>query len=121
LPVFMKKFKDLPRYFLSEIPNTEDGKAFINELKKYLNPRYKLTVRGQYQSEASKKAGESYPFGAPIKASKCLRVYIADSHRDENLINAAIRNSEHLRIRFKAIRQLEESLNTLRGVTNEQI
>jgi hypothetical protein len=113
--------KELPRYFLSEIPNTEEGKAFINQLKKYLNPRYKLTVRGQYQSEASKQAGERYPFGSPIKASKCLRLYIADTQRDENLVAAAIRNSEHLRIRFKAIRQLEESLNTLRGVSNEQV
>jgi hypothetical protein len=111
----MKKFNDMPRYFLSEIPNTEDGKAFIDELKKYLNPRYKLTVRGQYQSEASKQAGERYPFGAPIKASRCLRLYVEDSAINERLHDAAVRNSEHLRIRFKAIRQLEESLNILRG------
>ena len=105
----------MPRYLLSEIPNTDEGKAFIEQLKKYVNPRYKLTVRGQYQSEESKKKGERYPFGAPIKASRCLRLYVEDGAVNERLHDAAVRNSEHLRIRFKAIRQLEASLQILRG------
>jgi hypothetical protein len=111
----MKAFNDMPRYFLSEIPNTDEGRAFIEQLKQYLNPRYKLTLRGQYQSEESKQAGERYPFGAPIKASRCLRLYVEDGAVNERLHDAAVRNSEHLRIRFKAIRQLEASLQILRG------
>jgi hypothetical protein len=62
------------RYQFAEIPNTEDGKAFIAEMKQYLNPRYKLIVRGQHLAEG--EDWRRYTFGAPISKSKCLRVYI---------------------------------------------
>ena len=41
--------KYIPRYFLKEIPNDEEGRAFIKQLKKYLNKDgWNVRVRGQY-------------------------------------------------------------------------
>lgn len=66
-----------PKYVFSEVPNDEDGQAFIAQLRHYLNnSRYKLRVRGQHL-----KAGEDwrkYEMGQPIDKSTHLRVYVEE-------------------------------------------
>ena len=68
----------------SEIPNTDEGKHFVNLLKKYLNNvSYKLRVRGQYLDDETKKneGWRRYTYGQPIEKSRCLRVYV-DINKD---------------------------------------
>jgi len=63
----------------SEIPNDASGKAFVAQLKEYLNKEsYKMRVRGQYLDEETKKAEgwQKYERGQPIDKSKCLRIYV---------------------------------------------
>ena len=63
----------------SEIPNDASGKAFVAQLKKYLNTEsYSVRVRGQYLSDETKQAEgwRPYSYGQPISKSKCLRVYV---------------------------------------------
>ena len=63
----------------SEIPNDTDGKAFVAQLKQYLNKEsYKIRVRGQYLNEETKQSEgwKRYEMGQPIDKSKCLRVYV---------------------------------------------
>ncbi len=63
----------------SEIPNDASGKAFVAQLKEYLNKAsYKMRVRGQYLDEETKKAEgwQKYERGQPIDKSKCLRIYV---------------------------------------------
>jgi len=63
----------------SEIPNDASGKAFVAQLKEYLNKEsYKMRVRGQYLDEQTKKAEgwQKYERGQPIDKSKCLRIYV---------------------------------------------
>ena len=63
----------------SEIPNDNDGKAFVAQLKQYLNKEsYKMRVRGQYLNEETKQSEgwKRYEMGQPIDKSKCLRVYV---------------------------------------------
>ena len=63
----------------SEIPNDTDGKAFVSQLKKYLNKEsYKIRVRGQYLDDKTKdtEGWRRYEMGQPIDKSKCLRVYV---------------------------------------------
>jgi len=63
----------------SEIPNDTDGKAFVAQLKQYLNKEsYKMRVRGQYLNEETKQSEgwKRYEMGQPIDKSKCLRVYV---------------------------------------------
>ena len=37
------------KYLLSEIPNDDEGKAFVKQLKKYLNKtKWEVKVRGQH-------------------------------------------------------------------------
>ena len=63
----------------SEIPNNTDGKAFVTQLKQYLNREsYKMRVRGQYLNEETKQSEgwQKYERGQPIDKSKCLRIYV---------------------------------------------
>ena len=63
----------------SEIPNNTDGKAFVTQLKQYLNKEsYKMRVRGQYLNEETKQSEgwQKYERGQPIDKSKCLRIYV---------------------------------------------
>jgi len=63
----------------SEIPNDTDGKAFVAQLKQYLNKEsYKIRVRGQYLNDKTKdtEGWRRYEMGQPIDKSKCLRVYV---------------------------------------------
>jgi hypothetical protein len=63
----------------SEIPNDASGRAFVAQLKEYLNTEsYSVRVRGQYLNDATKQAEgwRPYSYGQPISKSKCLRVYV---------------------------------------------
>ena len=67
------------RYTFSEIPNDASGRAFVAQLREYLNTKsYSVRVRGQYLSDETKQAEgwRPYSFGQPISKSKCLRVYV---------------------------------------------
>tara|TARA_X000001382_G_C3160103_1_gene175935 strand:+ start:1033 stop:1311 length:279 start_codon:yes stop_codon:yes gene_type:complete len=72
----MKK-KNLSRYALSQIPNTEEGQLLVALIRKYLNKdRYNIRVRGQGLVK-----GEDWRLhtrGAPLDKSTHLRVYIDD-------------------------------------------
>jgi hypothetical protein len=66
-------------YVFSEIPNTDYGWEFVDNLKRFLNKEsYKIRVRGQYLDEETKKTEgwRRYTYGQPIEKSKCLRVYV---------------------------------------------
>ena len=66
-------------YVFSEIPNDEEGNAFIKNMKQYLNKEsYKIRVKGQYLKDEVKQADgwRPYTYGQPINKSKCLRVYV---------------------------------------------
>ena len=63
----------------SEIPNDASGKAFVAQLKEYLNTdSYSVRVRGQYLNDETKQAEgwRPYSYGQPISKSKCLRIYV---------------------------------------------
>ena len=67
------------RYAFSEIPNDASGRAFVAQLREYLNTEsYSVRVRGQYLNDETKKTEgwRPYSFGQPISKSKCLRVYV---------------------------------------------
>ena len=63
------------RYIFSDIPNDASGRAFVAQLREYLNTdSYKIRVRGQYLVDGEN--WRRYSFGQPIDKSKCLRVYV---------------------------------------------
>ena len=63
------------RYTFSDIPNDASGRAFVAQLREYLNTdSYKIRVRGQYLVDGENWRRNS--FGQPIEKSKCLRVYV---------------------------------------------
>ena len=63
------------RYIFSDIPNDASGRAFVAQLREYLNTdSYKIRVRGQYLIDGEN--WRRYSFGQPIDKSKCLRVYV---------------------------------------------
>ena len=65
-------------YQFCEIPNDDEGKAFVKQLKTYLNKGvYKVRVRGQYL-DTKKYRWEEYTYGAPLYASTHIRVYIEE-------------------------------------------
>jgi len=69
--------KQAPRYQFSEIPNTPDGRAVIEDMKKYLNrDRYQIVVKGQYMNKQARAEWRRYERGQPIAMSTHLRVYI---------------------------------------------
>jgi len=63
------------RMMFQDIPNDASGRAFVAQLREYLNTdSYKIRVRGQYLIDGEN--WRRYSFGQPIDKSKCLRVYV---------------------------------------------
>ena len=63
------------RMMFKDIPNDEGGRAFVAQLREYLNTdSYKIRVRGQYLIDG--EDWKRYSYGQPIEKSKCLRVYV---------------------------------------------
>ena len=63
------------RMMFKDIPNDESGRAFVAQLREYLNTdSYKIRVRGQYLVDGEN--WRRYSYGQPIEKSKCLRVYV---------------------------------------------
>lgn len=70
---------NIPRYQFCEIPNTPEGWALVNSMKKYLNKQgYKLRVKGQHMDAVAKANWRYYERGQPISRSTHLRVYLDD-------------------------------------------
>lgn len=64
-----------PIYLLSEIPNDEEGRAFVKQLKKYLNKStWDIKVRGQHLKQGLN--WKDYRYGQPIDCSTHLRLYV---------------------------------------------
>ena len=73
----MTRKLNLSRYQFAEIPNDEEGLAFVEQLKTYLNKdRYKIDVKGQYMNDEAKANWRKYVYGQPISLSTHLRVYV---------------------------------------------
>tara|TARA_R110002167_G_scaffold359175_1_gene575662 strand:- start:421 stop:792 length:372 start_codon:yes stop_codon:yes gene_type:complete len=84
------------RYVFADIPNDDEGRAFIESLKKYQNKgRYKMLVKGQYMNEEAKKDWRKYSYGAPKSMCTHLRVYFHDAPKFQEL------EREHRREREK--------------------
>ena len=66
------------RQHFEEIPNTPEGWAFVEMMKKHLGKRYILRVRGQHlKPELGANGGwRRYQYGQGIQDSTHLRVYI---------------------------------------------
>lgn len=65
-----------PRYLLRGIPNDSDGRAFIKQLRSYLNrDRWTIRLRGN----APAKDGKVYPYGVPTGQASTLRLYADDT------------------------------------------
>ena len=65
-------------YQFCEIPNDEEGKFFIKQLRKYLNKgRYKVRVRGQYLN-SKKHNWQEHTYGSTLATSTHMRVYISE-------------------------------------------
>jgi hypothetical protein len=63
------------KYLLSEIPNDDEGKAFVKQLKKYLNKtKWEVKVRGQHLKKGLD--WRQYNYGQPIDCSTHLRLYV---------------------------------------------
>mgnify|MGYP001214986885 FL=1 len=63
------------RMMFKDIPNDASGRAFVAQLREYLNTdSYKIRVRGQYLIDG--EDWRRYSYGQPIEKSKCLRVYV---------------------------------------------
>jgi hypothetical protein len=76
----MNKKPNLSRYQFAEIPNNQEGRAFIGQLKAYLNKdRYHVVVKGQHMNDEAKANWRRYESGQPIALSTHLRVYVNDS------------------------------------------
>ena len=66
------------KYQFCEIPNNEEGKAFIQQLRKYLNKgRYKARVKGQYL-DSKKHNWQDYTYGSTLETSTHMRVYLSE-------------------------------------------
>jgi hypothetical protein len=64
-----------PIYLLSEIPNDDEGKAFVKQLKKYLNKdQWEVKVRGQHLKKGLD--WRQYKYGQPLSCSTHLRLYV---------------------------------------------
>lgn len=108
-------YKKNSRYQFCDIPNDDEGKAFVELLRTYLNrERYNIKVKGQYLDK--KKYPDTYwGKGAPPHACTHLRVYI-----DEKPVirhNAWV--AEQTYGIGSAIVVLENKLNTLKGMYKE--
>ena len=71
-----KHYQKKSRYQFCEIPNDEEGKAFVQQLKKYLNNhRYGIRVKGQYLDK-EKYPDTYFDKGAKLDACTHIRVYV---------------------------------------------
>jgi hypothetical protein len=62
-------------YQFTEVPNNDEGRAFVKQLKQYLNTEvYTVRVRGQHLKDGLD--WRDYQYGQPISCSKNLRIYI---------------------------------------------
>ena len=87
---------DNARYVFADIPNDDEGRAFIEGLKKYFNKgRYKMLVKGQYMNDEARKSWQKYSYGAPKSMCTHLRVYFHDAPKFQEL------EREHRREREK--------------------
>jgi len=67
--------KYVPQYLLKEIPNDEEGRTFIKQLRKYLNKDgWELRVRGQHLKKGID--WKDHRHGQPISCSTHLRLYV---------------------------------------------
>lgn len=66
-----------PLYVFSKIPNTDEGREFVDSMRQHLNrDRYKMRVRGQ--GLVKEADWRRHRYGAPLFASTHLRVYIEE-------------------------------------------
>lgn len=89
-----------PIYLLSEIPNDDEGRAFIKQLKKYLNKKtWDVKVRGQHLKKGLN--WKEYPYGQPINCSTHLRVYVnskkSKAVTSQNFVNSVQSHSDYYR------------------------
>ena len=76
----MTRKLNLSRYQFAEIPNDEEGRAFVKQLKTYLNKdRYNIVVKGQHMNNEAKANWRKYERGQPIALSTHLRVYVNEN------------------------------------------
>jgi len=71
---YPKKESPSPRYHFSDIPNNDEGRELVRLMRKYLNPKYKMTAKGQYLKDGENWRSHSY--GQPLALSKCIRLYL---------------------------------------------
>ena len=78
--MYAKQSHSAPRYYFSNIPNTESGRDVVYKMRKWLNKdRYFMRVRGQYLDKSKLGKNETwrdYDDGQPLSKSRCIRVYI---------------------------------------------
>ena len=71
-----------PKYQFAQIPNDEEGQELVRLMRKYLNAeRYTLRARGQ-----GLKAGRDWrqhQFGAGLKDSTHIRIYLDDKEKSQ--------------------------------------
>jgi hypothetical protein len=72
----MTEKQKVPKYFLHEVPNTDDGRAFLSKLRAFRNPAYRIRVRGSGRNEAAKEAGLKFAQSTPLEHAAHVRVYI---------------------------------------------
>jgi hypothetical protein len=66
-----------PLYVFSKIPNTDEGREFVDSMRQHLNrDRYKMRVRGQGLVEGAN--WRRYQYGTPLNKSTHMRVYIEE-------------------------------------------
>ena len=76
----MTRKLNLSRYQFAEIPNDEEGRAYVKQLKTYLNKdRYNIVVKGQHMNDEAKANWRKYERGQPIALSTHLRVYVNEN------------------------------------------
>ena len=84
--MYAKQSHSAPRYYFSNIPNTESGRDVVYKMRKWLNKdRYFMRVRGQYLDKSKLGKNETwrdYDDGQPLSKSRCIRVYI-DQKREK--------------------------------------
>ena len=67
-------------HFLTNVPNSKEGWAFINQMKKYLHKgRYSIRLKGR---GSRKEHGDQR--GIPIKYAERYSVYIDQKIKDDN-------------------------------------
>jgi hypothetical protein len=75
-----ERMKTEPKQHFEEIPNTPEGWALIDQMKKHLGKRYIMKVRGQHlKPELAANGGwRKYQYGQGIGESTHLRLYLIE-------------------------------------------